>query len=59
MTTSMEQPSKNEEAPKKESPAPEVLALFRLLIQKPPADHDFVICTICKKHGLTKEKLGC
>jgi hypothetical protein len=54
MTTSMEQPSKNEEAPKKEPPAPEILALFRLLTQKPPADHDFATCKVCKKYGITK-----
>jgi hypothetical protein len=32
---------------------PELLALFRLLLREPPADHDFGTCPICKRYGIT------
>lgn len=34
-------------------PSPELLALFRLLMREPPADHDFGTCLICKRYGIT------
>lgn len=30
-----------------------LLALFRLLLREPPADHDFITCPICKEYGIT------
>lgn len=30
-----------------------LLALFRLLMREPPADHDFTACPICKRYGIT------
>ena len=34
-------------------PSPELLALFRLLVREPPADHDFGTCPICKRYGIS------
>jgi len=35
------------------APSPELLALFRLLIREPPAEHDFGTCPTCKEYGIT------
>lgn len=32
---------------------PELIALFRLLMREPSADHDFRACPICKRYGIT------
>lgn len=32
----------------------ELIALFRLLMREPPADHDFRTCPICKRYGITR-----
>jgi hypothetical protein len=29
-----------------------LVALFRLLMREPPADHDCRTCPICKRHGI-------
>jgi hypothetical protein len=48
---------KQREAVKESSKAkpavsPELLALIRLIIREPPADHDFGTCPICKHYGI-------
>jgi len=45
--------SENQE-PKKESIPAELIALLRILLRKPPPDHSFEICEICKAHGITQ-----
>ena len=32
----------------------DLIALLRLLIREPPADHDFHTCPICKRYGITR-----
>jgi hypothetical protein len=32
----------------------ELLALFRLLVREPPKDHDFRVCPICRRYGITR-----
>jgi hypothetical protein len=49
-------PQKGAEEPLKassETPSPELLALFRLLVREPPPDHDFNACPVCKRYGIT------
>jgi hypothetical protein len=41
-------------AAKSPETSPELLALFRLLMREPPADHDFNTCAICKHYGITR-----
>jgi hypothetical protein len=31
----------------------DLVALFRLLLREPPADHDFKTCPLCKRYGIT------
>jgi hypothetical protein len=38
----------------KDAERPELVALFRLLMREPPADHDFRTCPICKRHGISR-----
>jgi hypothetical protein len=32
---------------------PELVALIRMLLREPPADHDFKTCPICEGYGIT------
>lgn len=45
-------PNKGKEAAHKIRRA-ELLALFRILMEEPPPDHDFRTCPICKEFGIT------
>jgi hypothetical protein len=31
---------------------PEVIALIRMLLRKPPRGHDFATCPICQRYGI-------
>lgn len=31
-----------------------LIPLFRLLMKRPPADHDFRTCPICTRYGITE-----
>jgi hypothetical protein len=44
-------PEKEEKEPESEKLA-RLLPLFRLLLRKPPKDHDPKTCPICKRYGI-------